>query len=144
MGKIKILLGAMICLVIFAAPCLAQKQTPGKAASELQKNMAGESVLTETDVKTYINNLEALIRLHQDPIKLPEVVKGLGWTEKRYIYVTTKMSVGLAELMKPDEPNLKNVPNFARPTVQELTLIKSHQAEILKMLDALQKKGLIK
>ena len=108
---------------------------------QLMVTMNKEPPLTEEDIKTYIDHAEAIYRLRYESDKLGSVVIEIDpWTEARFAYVTTKMAVGMFSLMRPDDPRNRQLPEFSKPTPQEMELIKRHQSELTKTMESLQTK----
>ncbi len=106
---------------------------------QLEKLMIRQPPLTEDDVRLYLSNAEPIYRLRDDPGRLPETVKAIGgWPEDRFAYVTTKVAVGLSLLVRPDDPRHAGLPEFVRPTADELTLIKRYQDELTRALERAQ------
>lgn len=125
-------LGALFCL----APAAGAADKP--KAEELERAMRFEAPLAEADLRLYLANLPAIFSLRGQPDKAAETAAAIpGWTQNRFAYVTTKMAVGLSLLLRPDDARTAAVPAFAKPTAQEMALIKSHQDEVVKALEAL-------
>lgn len=118
-------------LIVFFSVSAAQAQNLSKESQDrLYKVMDAQEELTEDDVKMYIQNAEAIFKLRFEPDKLNETVDAIGWPDKRFAYVTTKMAAGMSLLLKPDDSRNNSIPEFARPTSGELRLIQRYQSQL--------------
>lgn len=150
-------LGLLVAGLVFtSSPVLAQStprspSRPSAAATkppmptddriqqQLETLMIRQPPLTEDDVRLYLANAEPIYRLRDEPDRLPETIKAIGgWPEDRFAYVTTKIAVGLSFLIRPDDPRSAGLPDFVRPTPDELTLIKRYQDELTRALERAQ------
>lgn len=135
LAKTFLFAAALTAALSFTVAAAAADRTP---AAELERVMRFEPALAEADVRLYLANLPAIFALRQQPGQAQAVASSIqGWTENRFAYVTTKMAVGLNTLLKPEDPRNAAAPAFAKPTAAELALIKSHQDELVKGLEAL-------
>lgn len=117
--------------IVFCSVPAAQAQAPSRESQDrLFKIMDAQEELTDDDVKMYLQNAGAIFRLRSEPNRLNETVDLIGWTDKRFAYVTTKMAAGMSLLMTPDDARNSSIPEFARPTSGELRLIQRYQAQL--------------
>ena len=141
--NIRVISAVFLSVFVF---CLASAEVSAqddqeKMRRQLERLMAGESELTEDDVKIYLNNIDKIFALRFEPDKLPEVAKSVeGWSERRFAYVSTKMAVGMHMLIKPDSPINVTIPDFAKPTGQERDLIKRYQDSLNRAMERVQAK----
>ena len=107
----------------------------------LAQVMAQEQPLAEADVRLYLENAEAIYRLRFEPEKLDETATAISaWTPSRFAYVTTKIAVGLSQILRPDDQRNLNVPEFAKPSPPEVTVIRRAQDELTRTMERLQAK----
>ena len=134
----------ILCLLI--ALTLGLMSVPASAQSDLEtinqqleKAMSRETPLTEEDIRLYLANVDPIYRLRFEPERLPDTVKAInGWTENRFAYVTTKISVGMSILLRADDPRNAAVPVFARPSQQELALLRRYQEDLTRAIEGVQ------
>ncbi|MDR3038628.1 MAG: hypothetical protein LBV21_05000 [Candidatus Adiutrix sp.] len=134
-----------LCLAAQAWPTAgsAAAQTNDQALlnEQLAKVMAQEQPLSDEDVRIYLENAEAIYRLRFEPEKMEETAKSItAWTPGRFAYVTTKMAVGLSQLLRPEDQRGLNIPEFARPSPPEYTVIRRAQDELIRTMERLQAK----
>ncbi|MDR1545718.1 MAG: hypothetical protein LBU12_03190 [Deltaproteobacteria bacterium] len=96
-----------------------------RSLAHLFERMSKQPPLVEHDLTLYLQNLEAVTALDDDPSKLGELLELTGWTEDRLTYALAKIGLGLAAAFAPDDQALRQAPEFARPTEEEATLIDS-------------------
>ena len=119
-----------LAFILFSDPA-AQAQNPSRTSQEqLYKIMDPQDELTEDDVKIYLQHADAIFRLRFEPGKVNETARLIGWSEKRFAYVTTKMAAGMSLLIKPDDSRNNSIPEFARPTRSETALIQRYQTQL--------------
>jgi len=107
----------------------------------LERSMARQAPLASDDIRTYLKYVDPIYRLRFEPDRQTEVIREINfWDENRFAYVTTKMAVGMSLLLRPDDSRNKSIPNFARPTPAELTMIKTYQDELGKAMESMQTK----
>lgn len=104
----------------------------------LETSMARQTILTEDDVRVYLAHAESIYELRFDPSKVDEVINETGWSESRFSYVTTKMSVGMSLLLRPDDPRNASIPDFAKPSGAELGVIRRYQEDLARTMEAVQ------
>ncbi len=128
--------------LLMAAPALAQTtEELVKMQQQLMTTMAREAPLTNEDLRTYLTHAEAIYRLRYEPDKLGDVVRAIDpWTEARFAYVTTKLSVGMFMLMRSDDPRSRSLPEFAKPTEREMELIRRYEDDLTRTMRSLQAK----
>ncbi len=136
------LLACAAAAPVFAETLMAQtdrEKEKARLSRELARSMAREAPLTEDDYRLYLASLEAIFALSQSPERAPDTAAAISaWSESRFAYVTTKMAVGMALILKPDDPKNLAIPDFARPTEREMALIRLHRDELVKSVEALQ------
>jgi hypothetical protein len=137
------IMAALLCAAIplaLAEPLAAQTNKDiARLSRELQRAMSIEAPLTEEDYRVFMANLDTIYALRQNPESATQVSRNIsGWTPSRFAYVTTKMAVGMLSLVKPDDPRNLAVPDFARPSEQEMRIIRNHRDELVKAVEALQ------
>ena len=107
----------------------------------LAQVMAKEQPLADADIRLYLENAEAIYRLRFEPEKLDETAAAISaWTPDRFAYVTTKIAVGMSQIVRPDDLKNLNVPEFARPSDPEVTVIRRAQEELTRTMERLQAK----
>ncbi|MDR2302386.1 MAG: hypothetical protein LBF38_10145 [Deltaproteobacteria bacterium] len=62
-----------------------------------------------------------------------------GWSQQRITYVVTKVSVGLSNIIYPNNPRLISAPEFINPTPAERELIVDRLNELVKAYQNLSK-----
>jgi hypothetical protein len=120
----------------------AEAQTEEALLQErLAQVMAQEQPLADADVRLYLENAEAIYQLRFEPEKLDETAAAISaWTPGRFAYVTTKIAVGMSQLLRPDDQRNLNVPEFAKPSPPEVTVIRRAQDELTRTMERLQVK----
>lgn len=131
-----------ICLISALTVGLSQASAQTELETinqQLEKAMVRETSLTDEDIKLYLLNVEPIYRLRFEPDRLPEVIKAIGgWSENRFAYVTTKISVGMSLILRPDDPRNAGIPAFTRPNQQELALLRRNQDNLTRAIEAVQ------
>ena len=123
-----------------AAPSAAQTEQD-QLYERLAQVMAQEQPLAEADVKLYLENAEAIYRLRFEPEKLDETAAAISaWTPGRFAYVTTKIAVGMSQLLRPDDQRNLNLPEFTKPLPPEVAVIRRAQDELTRTMERLQAK----
>jgi hypothetical protein len=131
---------ALTLLLGTAAPAASQTNQP-QINERLAQVMAQEQPLADADVRLYLENAEAIYRLRFEPEKLDETAAAISaWTPGRFAYVTTKISVGMSQLLRPDDQRNATVPDFAKPSPSEITVIRRAQDELTRTMERLQAK----
>jgi hypothetical protein len=128
--------------LLLGMPSPAEAQTEEALLQErLAQVMAKEQPLADADVRLYLENAEAIYRLRFEPEKLDETAAAISaWTPGRFAYVTTKIAVGMSQLLRPDDQRNLNVPEFAKPSPPEVTVIRRAQDELTRTMERLQVK----
>lgn len=103
-----------------------------RSMAHLYALMDRQNPLGERDLAFYEKNLAYIVALNDEPEALSRVLSETGWSEDRFVYVVTKVGLGVLRAVDPDNLQLRNVPTFAWPDVEELALIEAH-------LDSLEK-----
>ncbi|MDR2935141.1 MAG: hypothetical protein LBV70_04585 [Candidatus Adiutrix sp.] len=130
----------MVLLLGLAAPAAAQTEE-AQLRERLAQVMAQEQPLADADVRLYMENAEAIYRLRFEPEKLDETAAAISaWTPGRFAYVTTKVAVGMSQLLRPEDQRHLNVPEFAKPSPPEVTVIRRVQDELARVMERLQVK----
>jgi len=130
----------MILLLGTAGTAAAQTEQ-AQLNERLAQVMSQEQPLADADVRLYLENAENIYRLRFEPEKLDETAAAINaWTPGRFAYVTTKMAVGMSLLLRPDDPRNLNVPEFAKPSPPEMTVIRRAQDELTRTMERLQAK----
>jgi len=134
------LLVLMALFLAAAAPAGAQTEE-AQLYERLAQVMAQEQPLADADVRVYLENAEAIYRLRFEPEKMNETAAAISaWTPGRFAYVTTKIAVGMSLLLRPDDQRNLNVPEFAKPSPPEVTVIRRVQEELARTMERLQGK----
>ena len=129
-----------LTLALAASPAAAQDDQT-LIQEQWAQVLAREQPLAEMDIRIYLENAEAIYRLRFEPEKAEETAAAIkAWTTSRFTYVTTKMAVGLHQLLRPGE-DLK-LPEFAKPSAPEQTLIRQNREALVRTLESLQAKYL--
>ena len=130
----------IIILVLFMGSSTVSAQSWQDPLYErLAQVMGQEQPLADADLRLYLENAEAIYRLRFEPEKLDETAAAIsGWTPGRFAYVTTKVAVGMSEIMRPDDQRNRNVPEFAKPSPPEVTVIRRAQDELTRTMERLQ------
>ena len=127
-------------LISAALPALAQSDQE-KIQQQLESAMAKEGPLTDEDIRIYLANIDPIFRLRSEPARLSETVRNIGgWSEGRFAYVTTKVAVGMSLLLRPGDSRNNGLPAFARPSNQEMELLRRYQEELSREMEAAQLK----
>jgi hypothetical protein len=133
--------------LLFLVPLLLWKVAPAIAQTEqaqlhdrLSQVMSQEQPLADADVRLYLENAEAIYRLRFEPEKLDETAAINAWTPSRFAYVTTKIAVGMSQLLRPDDQRNLNIPEFTKPSPPEVTVIRRAQDELTRTMERLQAK----
>jgi hypothetical protein len=128
--------------LLLGAASPAEAQTEEALLQErLAQVMAQEQPLADADVRLYLENAEAIYRLRFEPEKLDETAAAISaWTPGRFAYVTTKIAVGMSQLLRPDDQRNLNVPEFAKPSPPEVAVIRRAQDELTRTMERLQVK----
>ncbi|KXS56369.1 MAG: hypothetical protein AMR96_03040 [Candidatus Adiutrix intracellularis] len=134
--------------ILFLTAGLSGLLVPAAAQDEqdlvyerLAQIMVKEQPLADEDVRIYIENAESIYRLRFEPEKLNETIKSINsWTENRFAYVTTKMAVGMSQLIRPEDPRNTSIPEFAKPSPPEIAVIRRAQDELTRTMERLQAK----
>ena len=120
-----------LALILISVPAAQAQQGLSRDSQErLYKIMDPQDELTEDDVKLYLQHADAIFRLRFEPDKLNETARAIGWPDKRFAYVVTKMAAGLSLLLTRDDPRNSSIPEFARPTRNEERLIQRYQGQL--------------
>ena len=120
-----------LAIVFLSAPAAQAQQGLSRESQErLYKIMDPQDELTEDDVRLYLQYADAIFRLRFEPDKLNETARTIGWPDKRFAYVTTKMAAGLSLLLNKDDARNTSIPEFARPTRNEERLIQRYQPQL--------------
>lgn len=139
MTKKSILTLTILALFLWLPPqALMAQSDSARIQNMLESSMAKQTILTDDDVRTYLEHAESIYLLRFDPSKADEVIKETGWSEGRFAYVTTKMAVGMSLLMRPDAPRNSSIPEFARPSGAELSVIRRFQEDLARTMEAVQ------
>ena len=129
----------VLALLLLASPPAAAQTEQAQLYERLAGVMAREQPLADEDIRIYLENAEAIFRLRFEPGKLDETAAAISaWTPGRFAYVTTKVAVGMAQLLRPDDQRNLNVPEFAKPTAPEATVIRRAQDELTRTMERLQ------
>jgi hypothetical protein len=130
----------MTLLLVTAVPAAAQTEET-QLRERLAQVMAQEQPLADADVRLYLENAEAIYRLRFEPEKLEETAAAISaWSPGRFAYVTTKIAVGMSQFLRPDDQRNLNVPEFAKPSPPEVTVIRRVQDELVRTMERLQGK----
>jgi hypothetical protein len=130
----------LIILLGTAFPAEAQTEQD-QLYDRLAQVMSQEQPLAEADIRLYMENAEDIYRLRFEPEKLDETAAAISaWTPGRFVYVTTKIAVGMSQLLRPDDPRTLNVPEFVKPLPLELTIIRRAQDDLTRTMERLQAK----
>jgi hypothetical protein len=116
---------------------ITEKPLSALSLAHLYEKMSAEPALVETDVRTYLANLNKILHLGDDVGQMPGLLADTGWTENRLVYVVTKMNLGLMALFDPQNPRLKDVPDFAKPLPMEEEMIKAHRDDFSRAISRL-------
>ena len=136
----RLLFLALFLLLGTAAPSAAQTEQ-ARLYERLAQVMAQEQPLAEADVRLYLENAEAIYRLRFEPEKLDETAAAISsWTPGRFAYVTTKVAVGMSQLLLPDDQRNLNLPEFTKPSPPEITVIRRAQDELTRTMERLKAK----
>ena len=133
-----------LCLIIILAlftglPPAAAQNWEDPLYERLAQVMDQEQPLADADIRLYLENAEAIYRLRFEPEKLDETAAAISaWTPGRFAYVTTKVAVGMSQLMRPDDQRNLGVPEFAKPSPPEVTVIRRAQDELTRTMERLQ------
>jgi hypothetical protein len=115
----------------------AEKPMSARSLAHLYEKMAKEPPLKEADIKIFLAQLPEIMDFGQDPSLMTPVMEISGWTENRLIYAVTKINLGILALFDPENIRLKEAPDFARPSLYELELLRGHQDEISRAMTRL-------
>lgn len=132
---------ALLFLVLIPTSALAQEQQNNTHTieQELQKIMAQQAPLVEDDIRFYLTNVDPIFRLRFEPDKLADTIASIGvWPEERFVYVTTKMAVGMSLIMRFGDPRNNDIPDFVRPTDEERKLIEKYKDELTRAMTLVQ------
>ena len=130
-----------LVLILGASVPAAAQTEQAQLYDRLAQVMAQEQPLAEADIRLYVENAEDIYRLRFEPEKLDETAAAISaWTPSRFAYVTTKIAVGMSQLLRPDDSRNLNVPEFAKPSPPELTIIRRTQDELTRTMERLQAK----
>jgi hypothetical protein len=94
-----------------------------QSLAHLYELISREPPLTRNEVLVYERNLPAIVALDADPSGLRPILEQTGLSQTRLTYVVTKIGAGLAFILDPGNPRLKNIPEFVKPTPRETELI---------------------
>jgi hypothetical protein len=131
----------LVALFLGTAGAASAQTEEAQLNERLAQVMAQEQPLADADVRLYLENAEAIYRLRFEPEKLDETAAAISaWTPGRFAYVTTKVAVGMSQLLRPDDQRNLNVPEFARPSPPEITVIRRVQDELARTMERLQGK----
>jgi hypothetical protein len=114
------------------APALGEKPLTARSAAHLYELISREPPLSKQEIQAYEEHLESIVALDADPSLMPEILERTGWTQERFTYVVTKVSVGLSNILYPENPRLINAPDFVNPTPAERELIVDRLKELVK------------
>lgn len=135
---IKTILACAALSLMLSQVLLAQDAEKSRLSRALERSMSREAPLSEDDYKIYMANLRDIFALSQAPQGAAELAKNINsWSENRFAYVSTKMAVGLSLLLKPEDPRNQQIPAFARPSEQEMRIIRNHRDELVKAMETL-------
>ena len=138
--NVRLALPVLAVLLAAGAPAAAQSEQV-LFYEQLAQVMALEQPLADEDIRLYLENAEAIYRLRFEPEKLDETAAAISaWTPARFAYVTTKVAVGMSQLLRPDDQRNLNVPEFAKPSPPEVTVIRRAQDDLTRTMERLQAK----
>jgi hypothetical protein len=104
--------------------------------AHLFETLSQQPPLMEVDLTFYRDRFSELLLLNDDPSALGKLLETTGWKEERLIYVATKVGLGLMMILDPENPRLKDAPDFAKPSASELDMISEHLPAITKAIEA--------
>ena len=131
----------LLTMLLGTAASAAAQTEEAQIYERLAQVMAQEQPLADADVRLYLENAEAIYRLRFEPDKMDETAAAISsWTPGRFAYVTTKIAVGMSQLLRPDDQRNMTVPEFAKPSPPEVTVIRRAQDELTRTMERLQAK----
>jgi hypothetical protein len=125
--------------VVKTAPEVAGKPLTARSYAHLYELIIREPPLSKQEVQTYEENLEAIVALDTDPSGLQALIETTGWSQERLTYVVTKIGVCLSNLLFPENPRLRNAPEFLYPTPDERDMIVDRLNSLVKRYQNLSK-----
>jgi hypothetical protein len=105
-----------------------------RSMAHLYDLMARQSPLLESDLIFYEKNAACILALNDAPEALSWVIAELGVTEARFIYVVTKVGLGLLQAAGSNYFQFHQIPDFAWPNQEETALIAAHLDQLTKAL----------
>ncbi len=95
--------------------------------------MRKEAPFAEAEMSRYLADYGAAKNMSD--AEAEKFFKDKGWSDRRLIYLTVKIALGLEDLQRgPSSELLKNVPKELLPTKAERKVIEKHRAEIERIL----------
>lgn len=117
----------------------AQPAHPSQPSSEFVAAMRAEPPLTQQDIDTYIRVWPTLGPNQHDKTRAAQILRDAGWTENRAAYVTNKIMVTQPYAVGAPQNDIAaiHIPDYFKPTTDEITLVRRNLDRITRMQDQL-------